>query len=105
MGFLGKSMKGNGMTSVNPDPHSIGNCDHFGPPDFAALVESHLQNKGIAIPDWEGRRFSWGGQLTESKYFKGLFMELLRRDGDWVVTALERSKTPLEEARLGLKEL
>lgn len=94
------------LMGMNPhDPHSIGNCDHFGPPEFAAAAEAYLRASGIPESAWDGRRFTWGGQLTESKYFKGLSMGLLRRDGQWVVTAIDRSKTPLAEAQLGLKEV
>lgn len=85
--------------------HQYGNCDHFQPSDFAALAEKHLREKGQPAETWEGMRFGWGGQLTESAYFKGLYMELARRNGDWVVTALNRSKTPLEADKLGLKVL
>ncbi len=87
------------------DPHSIGNCDHFGPAEFAAAAEADLRARGIPESEWNGRRFIWGGQLTESKYFKGLSMGLLRRDGQWVVTAIDRSKTPLAADQLGLKEV
>lgn len=95
-----------GMEPHDPQsPHSIGNCDHFGPAEFAAAAEADLRARGIPESEWNGRRFTWGGQLTESKYFKGLSMGLLRRDGQWVVTAIDRSKTPLEESRLGLREV
>jgi hypothetical protein len=91
--------------SSQPSPQSIGNCDHFGPPEFAMAAEAYLRGQGIPASAWDGRRFGWGGQLTESKYFKGLYMELARRESQWVVTAIDRSKTPLDEAKLGLREL
>jgi hypothetical protein len=96
-----------GMETSEPgqSPKTIGNCDHFQPSDFAAAAEAHLRQRGIEPSTWEGKKFAWGGQLTESKYFKGLYMELIRRESQWVVTALERSKTPLVPERLGLREI
>jgi hypothetical protein len=87
------------------DPKTIGNCSHFQPRDFAATAEAFLQKAGIGSELWEGKKFAWGGQMTDSPYFKGMYMEMIRRDGQWVVTALDRSKTPLEPNRLGLREI
>ncbi len=92
----------NGMQ--NPDPRDSGKCDHFQPADLTALAEKHLRASGIPEPDWEGRRFHWGGSITTPP-FKGLVMQCKRKDGTWALTKLDRRKDPILPEEEGFREL
>ena len=85
------------MTTLNS--REEGNCTHFQPADLMALAEKHLREAGIPETEWEGHRFHWGGTV-DSPPFKGIVMQCKHKDGNWVLTKLDRRKdgiTPDEE--------
>jgi len=90
---------------MNMPDRDFGRCDHFQPDDFVSVVEDHLRTSGVPESEWEGLSFGWGGQLIESPRFKGLYMELTRREKDWVLTRLDRRLDPIPEDVLGLHTL
>lgn len=90
---------------MKPTDPEYGRCDHFQPADFVDLAEKHLRENQVSPETWEGMRFAWGGQLTESPKFKSLSMELIRRDGQWVLCAINRNLDPLPPDQLGLRIL
>ncbi|HAP00002.1 MAG TPA: hypothetical protein DCQ83_08170 [Fibrobacteres bacterium] len=82
-----------------PDPRDHGKCEHFQPADLTVLAEQYLREADIPETEWDGRRFHWGG-VIESPPFKGIVMQCKRKDGNWVLTKLDRRKdgiTPDEE--------
>jgi len=81
-----------------------GKCEHFQPADLVALASETLRARGVAEPDWEGRRFEWGG-LIDSPPFNGLVLGCKRKDGNWVVTKIDRRKDGVPQELLGLREL
>ena len=86
------------------DPSDNGKCGHFQPADFTALANQFLRDLGIPEPEWEGRRFHWGGAI-DSPPFTGLVMQCKRKDGHWVLTKLDRRKDGVTPDEQGFREL
>lgn len=87
-----------------PDPRDPGACTHFQPADLVALVEEHLRAHGVPETEWDGRRFEWGG-VIDSPPFTGLVMGCKRKDGQWVITKLDRRKDGVKDEETGLREV
>lgn len=87
--------------SNSPDS---GKCEHFQPADLVARAEEFLRAQGIAEAGWEGRRFEWGG-LIDSPPFTGLVLGCKRKDGNWVVTKIDRRKDGVPAEQMGFREL
>ncbi len=85
----------------SPEP---GKCVHFQPADMVALVEKHLRAAGVPETEWEGRRFHWGGNI-ESPPFKSLVMQCASKQGNWVMTKLDRRKDPITAEDEGFWEI
>ncbi len=85
-----------------PSPDS-GKCEHFQPADLVALAEQHLRAQGIPEAEWEGRRFEWGGAI-DSPPFTGLLLGCKRKDGQWVVTKIDRRKDGVPADQAGFRE-
>jgi hypothetical protein len=81
-----------------------GACTHFQPADLIALAETHLRASAVPAPDWEGKRFRWAGAI-DSPPFTGLVMECKRKEGNWVLTKLDRRKDGVDGEVLGLTEV
>ncbi len=98
--------------SPTPDPSrssektgpDTGACTHFQPADLAAAAQADLEKSGLDPAAWEGIRYGWGTNEPTS-HFRALYMETCRRNGQWVLTRLDRRKEILEAERLGLKRL
>ncbi len=88
---------------MNTSPDS-GACTHFQPADLVALAEKHLQEHGIPADQWEGKRFRWAGAI-DSPPFTGLVLECKRRDGNWVVTKIDRRKDGVTAEETGFREV
>jgi hypothetical protein len=78
-------------------------CEHKGPTDVMEMAEGHLRNRGIPPAEWEGLRFAWGENLDTM--WKSVYTEIERRDGKWVVTAIDRSDEALPPEREGFLDL
>ncbi len=81
-----------------------GQCSHFQPADLVALAEKHLRAAGIPEPEWEGRRFHWGGAIDPPP-FRGLVIQCVRRQGNWAITKLDRRKDGVAAEEMGFKPL
>lgn len=88
---------------MNTSPDS-GACTHFQPADLIALAEKHLHEEGVAAEQWEGKRFRWAGPI-DSPPFTGLVMECKRRDGNWVMTKIDRRKDGVTAEETGFGEV
>jgi hypothetical protein len=73
-------------------------CDHKGPQDVIADAEALLAASGASPAD--GMKFRWAE--NHNGYYASAITEIERRDGQWVVTRLDRSKEPLPESDCGL---
>lgn len=81
-----------------------GKCVHFQPADLVALAEKHLREAGIAESDWESRRFQWGG-LIEAPPFNALLLQCVHRQGNWIITKIDRRKNGITPDEAGFKPL
>ena len=79
-----------------------GACDHFQPADLARLAEGYLKARAVPDPLWEGSRFGYGTPSDDGP-FLSIYMEVERKQGNWVVVKLDRRKTPLDAGEEGLK--
>ena len=66
-------------------------CDHVGPPELIQLAERFLRDRGVAEDAWGGKRFRYSENL-EGGMWASVITEIERRDGDWIVTRLDRSR-------------
>lgn len=78
-------------------------CEHTGPPELIEIAEAHLREKDIPLSEWDGLKFAWGENVDTM--WKSVWLEVERRDGDWVVTKIDRSEETLPEEREGFHEL
>ena len=76
-------------------------CDHVGPQEIIAMAEEQLRSEGS--PPAPGTKFRWAE--NHDGFFASAITEIERRGDQWVVTRLERSKEPLPEEELGLKQV
>jgi hypothetical protein len=81
-----------------------GKCLHFQPADLIDLAERRLRETGVPEPEWEGRRFHWAGPI-ESPPFTGLVLQCKRKEGQWVLTKLDRRKDGVTAEETGFREI
>jgi len=81
---------------------AAGACDHFQPADLAGLAEDHLKAKAVPEELWEGSRFGYGAG-GGSGPFRAVYMEVERKNRNWVVVKLDRRKEDLEPGDAGFK--
>jgi hypothetical protein len=86
------------------DSREQGACRHFQPSDLVDLAEKQLRGAGIPESDWEGKRFHWGGDI-DSPPFRSLVLCCVRRNGNWVMTRLDRRKEPIGSEDKGFWEM
>jgi hypothetical protein len=65
------------------------------------MAESRLRESAVPEAAWTGRRFRYSENLEDGMW-ASVVTEIERRDGDWIVTRLDRSRervpsTGLEE--------
>ena len=77
-------------------------CEHAGPPEVIEMAEEHLRGHQIPESRWAGRRFRHSENL-DGGMWASVVIEVERREGDWVVTRLDRSNDRVEPT--GLEEL
>ncbi len=79
-----------------------GACDHTQPADIARMGEAFLLARNIPEIAWEGSRFGYGGDGGTGP-FKSVYTEIERRNGQWVVVKIDRSKLELPAGRAGFQ--
>jgi len=79
-------------------------CEHLQHTDLIKLAEEHLNKKKISAAEWEGYKFTylenvdiWGA--------KSIFTEIVRRENNWVTTAIDRRKEEAPESKTGFRSL
>lgn len=77
-------------------------CNHIGGPELIEMAEEHLRRAAVPRSSWIGRSFRWSENLTEGMW-TSVVLEIERRDDQWIVTRIDRSREPLEET--GFREL
>jgi hypothetical protein len=75
-------------------------CDHIGPEQVVEYAENALRERGLPEERWEGARYAWSGNVDEQT---SVHVEVLRENGDWRVTHLERRKSPIPESESGYR--
>ena len=71
-------------------------CDHVGGPELIEMAEDHLRSTGIPRDAWKGSKFRYTQNLEDSMW-ASVCVEVERRDDQWIVTRLDRSKDAASE--------
>ena len=77
-------------------------CDHVGPNELIEMAERDLETRGIAREEWPGLRFRWT-ENTDGGFWTSVILEVERRDGDWVVTRIDRSADRQPDDEVGFR--
>ena len=75
-------------------------CDHLGPAEVIALAEEDLAKRGEIVRDALQYRHA---ENTPDGMWASVVIEIERRNGQWVVTRLDRNKETVAET--GLRQL
>ncbi len=76
-------------------------CEHAGPLDVMELAEAWLRERGIPPEKWSGMRFRHAENVTDSPW-KSVVIEIERRNGEWIVTEIDRRPEPLNDPGLSM---
>jgi hypothetical protein len=79
-------------------------CDHVGPDELIAMAESQLRDDKIGESSWNRLRFRFGENLADGMW-ASVVTEVERRDGEWVVVRLDRSREALPESETGIRKV
>ena len=77
-------------------------CDHSDPPEVMERAEVWLRERGIPPEKWSGKRFRHAENTPNAKGWKSVVIEIERRDGEWIVTGIDRRPDPVTELGLSL---
>lgn len=77
-------------------------CDHVGPEQVVEYAEKALRERGLPAEQWEGARYAWSGNVEENT---SVHVEVVRQNGNWFVTKLERRNEALPESETGYRTL
>ena len=75
-------------------------CDHIDPPEVMERAEEWLRGRGIPREKWSGMRIRHAQNTPDSKYWKSVVTEIEHRDGNWIVTGIDRRPDPISEPGL-----
>jgi hypothetical protein len=75
-------------------------CDHVGPNEVVEYAENELRARGLPPEQWDGARYAFSGNIDEHA---SVLIEVVREDGDWCVTKIERRKSPIPESETGYR--
>jgi hypothetical protein len=71
-------------------------CDHIGGPELIELAEAHLLRERVPRDQWEELRFRWSENPAEGMW-ASIVIEIERREGQWIVTRIDRNREPVAE--------
>ena len=78
------------------------NCDHVGPEQVIEHAEQELRGRGPPPERWDGARYAWAGNVDDNT---SVHVEVVRENGGWRVTKLERLKSAIPESESGYRTL
>ncbi len=76
-------------------------CDHTDPPVVMERAEAWLRQRGIPQEKWGGMRIRHS-ENTPGAPWKSVVIEIERRDGQWIVTNIDRRPDVVTEPGLSL---
>ena len=79
-------------------------CDHLGPAEVIEMAENDLRARGIAGAEWAGVTYRHA-ENTPGGMWASVVIEVERRDGEWVVTRLDRNRDALAREQTGLSRI
>ena len=77
-------------------------CDHVGPVELIEMAEVRLRQSGSEAAN--GMRFRWSENPTDGMW-ASIVIEIERREGQWIVTRLDRNREALPDDALGFVAL
>jgi hypothetical protein len=76
-------------------------CDHLQPNDVIEKAETWLRERGIPRERWAGTTVRHG-ENTPGGMWASVVIEVTHREGEWIVTRLDRNREPLASDEVGL---
>jgi hypothetical protein len=77
-------------------------CDHSDPPVVMERASEWLKAKGIPEEQWNGMRIRHAENTPDVKGWKSVVIEIEHRDGNWIVTGIDRRPDPIEQPGLSV---
>lgn len=65
-------------------------------------AEAWLRNRGISPENWSGLRIRHAENTPNAKGWKSVVIEIERRDGQWIVTDIDRRPELVSEVGLSI---
>ena len=79
-------------------------CAHSDPPDIMAKAESWLRERGISDERWAGMKVRHA-ENTPGGPWVSVIIDIERRNGEWIVTQIDRRFEALAADQVGLSIL
>ncbi|HUJ13479.1 MAG TPA: hypothetical protein VL284_06765 [Thermoanaerobaculia bacterium] len=77
-------------------------CEHIDPPEVMERAEQWLRARGVPREKWAGMRFRHAENTPDAEGWKAVVIEVEHRDGDWIVTAIQRLPEVVTETGLSI---
>jgi len=77
-------------------------CDHSDPPVVMERAEAWLRERRIPPEKWSGLCIRHAENTPNAKGWKSVVIEIERRDGQWIVTDIDRRPDPVTELGLSI---
>lgn len=68
------------------------------------MAETHLRKEGVPEGQWPGLRFRWS-ENPEEGMWASIVIEIERRGEQWIVTRLDRNRTPVAQDETGFRAI
>ncbi len=65
-------------------------------------AEEWLRGRGVPPEEWRGLRIRHAENTPNAKGWKSVVIEIERRDGQWIVTDIDRRPDPVAELGLSI---
>jgi hypothetical protein len=80
----------------------MGSCDHSDPPVVMERAEEWLKKRGVPREKWSGMRIRHAENTPNARGWKSVVIEVEFRDGNWIVTDIDRRPDPIAEPGLSV---
>jgi hypothetical protein len=77
-------------------------CDHSDPPVVMERAEEWLRERGVPRAQWSGMRIRHAENTPNAKGWSSVVIEIEHRDGNWVVTDIDRRPEVLTDVGLSI---